>query len=258
VGKRGPKTLAGKKAVSQNARRHGLTGKALILSSEERQEFEGLRAQLFDELDPIGSLEQIAVEDIAVSYWRYRQALQWERSLFKRASSREGVLEGPSVPKRRDLKLLLELLGSANNPQSESELESALRENFGNEFVDGLLAWTTESPLALAFARHCAEKTELYGDEPPPGVSEELRASQKPARRKADDALTASFKEQARRKLFKVAGEFLFRLEEVIERQRVLEQSGNGIDSATRYISSIRKALYQAMLLYRNLRESRG
>jgi hypothetical protein len=256
--KRGPKSIAGKKAVSQNARKHGLTGKILLLSDEEKGEFGDLREYLFQELDPVGTLEQIAVEDIAISYWRYRQALEWERTLFRRVAGTRDALEAPSIPKKRELKELHDLLHSVHWPRSmDKEVEASLRDHFGEEFVNNLLAWEPENPLTLAYMRDMAAKSEMYHLDPPPGVQKELKAAEQESRRKADDAAAVSLKSQFRQKLFQVAGDYLVRLEELAERQRVLEQSGTGIDSATRYISSIRKALYQAMSVYQALKASR-
>lgn len=59
---------------------------------------------------------------------------------------------------------------------------------------------------------------------------------------------------QFRGKLYIVAAEYVLRLEEISERQKFQEKSGTGIDSATRYIGSIRKALYQSIGAYQALK----
>jgi len=78
----GPRTPAGKALVKFNALRHGLLAKSVILPirsrSEKRSHFDALLAQLIDELKPVGILEDMLVEKIAVSYWRLRRALRAE------------------------------------------------------------------------------------------------------------------------------------------------------------------------------------
>ncbi len=81
----GPRTPAGKARVKFNALRHGLLAKSVILpirppeaDSEKRSHFDALLAQLIDELKPVGILEDMLVEKIAVSYWRLRRALRAE------------------------------------------------------------------------------------------------------------------------------------------------------------------------------------
>ncbi len=79
---RGPRTPAGKALVRFNALKHGLLAKSVILPirsrSEKQRHFDALLAQLIDELKPVGILEDMLVEKIAVSYWRLRRALRAE------------------------------------------------------------------------------------------------------------------------------------------------------------------------------------
>ena len=81
----GPRTPAGKARVKFNALRHGLLAKSVIppirppeADSEKRSHFDALLEQLIDELKPVGILEDMLVEKIAVSYWRLRRALRAE------------------------------------------------------------------------------------------------------------------------------------------------------------------------------------
>ncbi len=78
----GPRTPASKARVKFNALKHGLLAKSVILPirsrSEKRSHFDALLAQLIEELKPVGILEDMLVEKIAVSYWRLRRALRAE------------------------------------------------------------------------------------------------------------------------------------------------------------------------------------
>ena len=74
----GPKNAAGRKSVSQNARRHGLLSTHLVLENGSRQEFDVLLATLQQEMMPVGLIEQNLVERIAVTIWRQRWLVRAE------------------------------------------------------------------------------------------------------------------------------------------------------------------------------------
>lgn len=74
----GPKSVAGKKTVSQNARRHGVLSTHVVLDDESREEFELLLNTLQTEMTPVGLIEQTLVERIAVTIWRQRRLVRAE------------------------------------------------------------------------------------------------------------------------------------------------------------------------------------
>jgi len=74
----GPKTVAGKETVSQNARRHGILSTHLVLEDESREKFDLLLATLQQEMQPVGLIEQTLVERVAVSIWRQRRLVRAE------------------------------------------------------------------------------------------------------------------------------------------------------------------------------------
>jgi len=55
----GPRTPEGKARVSQNAIKHGLTSKHLIIREDEQEEFAALQDLLLAELAPQGAIETI-------------------------------------------------------------------------------------------------------------------------------------------------------------------------------------------------------
>ena len=65
----GPVTPEGKARVSQNAVRHGLTAKHLVIRDDEREEFESLRADLLTELDPQGAVETLTFNELLHAAW---------------------------------------------------------------------------------------------------------------------------------------------------------------------------------------------
>ena len=71
----GPRTAQGKQTASQNATKHGLFCKAVVLKSESQTEFQGLLAKLSAAVQPQGGIEQLLVEKLAATAWRQRRLL---------------------------------------------------------------------------------------------------------------------------------------------------------------------------------------
>ncbi|MEO7144487.1 MAG: hypothetical protein ABI165_13395 [Bryobacteraceae bacterium] len=74
----GPKTEAGIAASKNNAFKHGLTSKEIVLRSEDPEAFEQLRADLSDEFSPVGLAEDMLAFELAVSWWRLLRARSGE------------------------------------------------------------------------------------------------------------------------------------------------------------------------------------
>ncbi len=66
----GPRTEAGKQAVSQNARKHGLSSKFIPLSETERPQFEALETSLRAEINPKGALQEIVFRELVAAAWK--------------------------------------------------------------------------------------------------------------------------------------------------------------------------------------------
>lgn len=84
----GPKTVEGKQVVKFNALKHGLLSKEIIINDGEGQEdgkaFQDLHFQLTNDLQPVGVLEEILVEKIAICYWRLKRAVRTETGEIRR------------------------------------------------------------------------------------------------------------------------------------------------------------------------------
>lgn len=76
--KSGPRTNLGKQRSKDNALKHGFFSRVVVLKNEPRNEFESLHANLLTDLEPIGMLEEVLVEKLAVILWRYRRLLALE------------------------------------------------------------------------------------------------------------------------------------------------------------------------------------
>jgi hypothetical protein len=85
VEKRGPKTEAGKAAVSLNAVRHGMLSISPVVTGMEKEEeweeyLEGTRASLA----PGDHFEESLVERIALLLWRLRRVVAFETASIGR------------------------------------------------------------------------------------------------------------------------------------------------------------------------------
>lgn len=84
----GPVTVEGKALVSQNAVKHGIFAKDLIIPTgdgkEDAQEYKELLDGLILSLNPSGQMECLLVEKIAVDYWRLRRVLRFETGSIRK------------------------------------------------------------------------------------------------------------------------------------------------------------------------------
>lgn len=106
VKKMGPRTPRGKAASSKNARKHGLTSKDALIPEESVKEFQALRTQLGETLQPVGALEEELVERVLMCMWRLRRAYRVETSIYAQKFQEFEGLEGLMIyPVTKDTKL---------------------------------------------------------------------------------------------------------------------------------------------------------
>ena len=65
----GPCSAEGKAAVSQNARKHGLSSHYVMLSEAERPLFDALESALRQEINPNGALQESIFRELAAAAW---------------------------------------------------------------------------------------------------------------------------------------------------------------------------------------------
>ncbi|MCB1213792.1 MAG: hypothetical protein KDK40_05765 [Chlamydiia bacterium] len=79
----GPKSLEGKSVASQNALKHGLLSKDLVLKGENQEEFYLFRQAIYCALSPVGTLEELLVERVVSSSWRFQRLIRVEKELLE-------------------------------------------------------------------------------------------------------------------------------------------------------------------------------
>jgi hypothetical protein len=88
----GPITDAGKQIVANNAIKHGIFSKHLLLNDESPEDYQLLLNGLQTELMPVGTLEQSLVERIAVTLWRQRRLVRSETAHINLANSPSSIV----------------------------------------------------------------------------------------------------------------------------------------------------------------------
>jgi hypothetical protein len=78
----GPKTPEGKDAVRLNALKHGLLSKGVLLPGEDEAELKELGGRVEADLQPVGELEELLVEQIIAAVWRLRRLRRVEAGIF--------------------------------------------------------------------------------------------------------------------------------------------------------------------------------
>jgi hypothetical protein len=85
----GPRTQEGKDAVRLNALKHGLLSQEVLLPGENGESLQELEERLRAELQPIGELENLLVEQVIAAYWRLRRLRRVEAGIFAWERSEE-------------------------------------------------------------------------------------------------------------------------------------------------------------------------
>src|SRR6185503_7855122 len=89
----GPRSRTGKSRSSMNALKHGLLARRVVVGDEDRSVYVELRGALQRDLQPVGVLEALLVERVALQLWRLRRAAQAEGEIVEIAVSNIGLVD---------------------------------------------------------------------------------------------------------------------------------------------------------------------
>ena len=78
----GPRTPEGKQRSSQNSTKHGLTAKHTVVREGDRADYNELRRQLREDINPQGALEQISFNHLLHAAWCLQRAERIEEQLM--------------------------------------------------------------------------------------------------------------------------------------------------------------------------------
>ena len=83
----GPRTPEGKAVTRLNAVKHGLLSQEVLLPEEDAAALRELGERVRAELQPVGQLENMLVEQIIVGFWRLHRLRRVEAGIFAREFS---------------------------------------------------------------------------------------------------------------------------------------------------------------------------
>src|SRR5512141_1010679 len=83
---KGPITPAGKARSAQNATRHGLMAKIVVLGNESREGFDAMQSEFLARFQPADAVELGLVEEMLSAFWRQRRAWAIETRLMDNAT----------------------------------------------------------------------------------------------------------------------------------------------------------------------------
>jgi hypothetical protein len=78
----GPQTQEGKAIASKNATKHGLLSREILLPKEDPDALAELEQGLWEELRPVGPLENLLFQQIVISAWRLYRFAKVEAAIF--------------------------------------------------------------------------------------------------------------------------------------------------------------------------------
>jgi hypothetical protein len=143
----GPRTEAGKLAVSANARTHGLAAKKFFLSPEEKPMFDELREAFLEHYRPATAHERLLLEEFVEAKWRCRTARTMENSFLEIAITEQRKADSTLTVERalarvfidetlqKRMRLMMRYLSSAERSAEKAhrELERVIAERRAQE-----------------------------------------------------------------------------------------------------------------------------
>lgn len=104
----GPKTIEGKLISSKNAVKHGIFSALTVIPNVESEElWKRHRTAFVDDLKPVGALEEMLVERIALLSWRLSRVARYEREMIHSENSKEtNSYESKVLEYHNDLQLI--------------------------------------------------------------------------------------------------------------------------------------------------------
>jgi hypothetical protein len=104
----GPRTEAGQRASSKNAVKSALTGRTVLLPTDDRDEYAVLLATFQNDLQPIGQLECELVQIIVDCHWRLRRIQELEYAFYAHGDEQFADLFADCPEQDRRSKIVLQ------------------------------------------------------------------------------------------------------------------------------------------------------
>jgi hypothetical protein len=177
----GPRTEDGQSRSRRNALKHGILASALLIAegegTEDRAEFDELLDGLQRDFAPVGALEEMLVEKIAVCWWRQKRALLCEAGMIRRY-----FVPRPERPPDPMVEYVSNLVGQDMRLKPNAELEEIkdhLRLPLGGR-LDQILRYETTIQRQLVYALNQLERSQRArkGEHVPAPMSVQVSSDQ--------------------------------------------------------------------------------
>ena len=133
----GPRTESGKAAAKRNALKHGILSEEVVLcglhTQESQTDFDALRQRFWDELAPVGPMEEMLVDRIVTISWRMRRAARAEAGAI--TLNVDGSSAAGAPPRKRAA--AAESGSAKGRINGFSKMFFAKRTQFRSEFIVG-------------------------------------------------------------------------------------------------------------------------
>ncbi len=164
----GPRTPEGKIRSSQNASKHGLTARGVIIApdTDEQQEFNDLLAQFHAEIQPQGAIQQTLFDQLVASAWNLRRVRRMEAELWDGSSNED-------IARNVDLQLKIDRL-ARHHTRIERSFHRCLKE-LKTLQTNTVIRASLDAPLLknappLASANEIAKRTQFLQTHDPIGA----------------------------------------------------------------------------------------
>jgi hypothetical protein len=246
-GATGPRTQRGKQKSKGNALKHGVFSQVVLLNGERRIEFDSLLSGLRNDLEPVGTLEELLVEKLASLVWRHRRLIVAEGAEIRKGQE---FLEWDERRRNEDEIFKfhtheLESRGLIRNKANPIVMETCLslltvlealieKRGFDEEIDEGFL-------------------TRVYGNTPSAGELDSLLDSYSRYLKIARSPGTIGEKSESKSPE-ECKNKFLEELNEKIEQLRAYQEEGDRIESSRMEVDSLGRNVPDAPQLDRLLR----
>jgi hypothetical protein len=135
----GPRTEAGKAKSSLNAVKTGLTGRTVLLPSEDVKQYQAHVRDFQEELQPVGALETVVVQSLADTQWRLNRIPSLESGILALGRKRcdPDLFAEEKDPQVREVLLQAHVFNTEAQPLKNLYLqESRLRRQYANDIKE--------------------------------------------------------------------------------------------------------------------------
>ena len=178
----GPTTEAGKAASSQNAAKHNLTSKYLIIIPGQEDAFAQLESGLRDKLKPAGPLEEVIYKRIVECAWNMERCRMAELEVLQESRATGDSLAEPGYQDRYDrirryARESENSMYKAMRELGKLQAEQQFRNEIAQEQIDNPEALSSVCSMAqvlknvVAFHKATTSKVKCEADDSRPGTN---------------------------------------------------------------------------------------